>query len=191
MLKDNGIDIKGITIHNIPIKLNFNSTFTNVEDAYIPKKEGIQYDNSKDNIAKYFIRSAKTIIKDPSSVEMDNTKDLYNAIFPSLQVGNEGIMWNINDWIRRAPAFGSEQPVTIREINDGEHRYVVTINGTPHLISDFSDKEDNKEIYKLLKEHIESLNEDYSNDTEEIVDAIKHSFNRKLRGFDFSRLKTG
>jgi len=28
-------------------------------------------------------------------------------------------MKSVDDWIRRAPAFGSEQPVTIREINDG------------------------------------------------------------------------
>jgi len=43
----------------------------------------------------------------------------------------------------------------------------------------------------LIKKHIESLNEDYVNNTEEIVDAIKHSYDKKLRGFDFSRLKTG
>jgi len=108
MIGDNGIDIKGITIHNVPIKISFNSTFTNVEDIYIPKKEGEKYNNDKDNIAKYFIKSDRTIIKDPSAAEMDKTKDLYKAIFPSLQVGNEGIMWNINDWIRRAPAFGAE-----------------------------------------------------------------------------------
>ena len=145
MLADNGIDIKGITIHDIPIKLTFNSTFTNVENVTI-NEHGIKYNNSQDNIAKYFIKPQRTIIKDPSKEEMDNTRELYSAIFPSLQIGNEGIMKSVNDWIKRAPAFGSEQPVTIREINDGQHRYVVTIEGKSHLISDFNNKEDNKEI---------------------------------------------
>ena len=191
MLSDNGVDIKGITIHNVPIKLTFNSSFTSIDDVNIPVKEGIKYNNTKDNVAKYFIKNKRTVIKDPSMQDMDNTKELYQAIFPSLQVGNEGIMQNVYDWIKRAPAFGSEQPITIREINDGEHRYVVTIDGKPHLISDFSEKENNKEIYNLIKEHISRLNEDYSNRTEDIVNAIKHSFNRKLKGFDFSRLKDG
>jgi len=45
MLADNGIDIKGITIHDIPIKLTFNPTFTSVEDVII-NEHGIKYNNS-------------------------------------------------------------------------------------------------------------------------------------------------
>ena len=187
MLSDNGLDIKGITLHNIPIKLEFNNNFTEVKNSSF-YFEGVKYNSSYDNVAKFFIKSNKTIFNEPSAEEMEENKQIYKAIFPSLQVTNENIQKSVNEWIKRAPAFGEEQPVTIREINDGQHRYVLTIEGTPHLISDFSDKEDNKEIKNLLEKHINDLNDSLPNNTNEIADAIQHSFKRKLKYLDFNSL---
>ena len=190
MLSDNGLDIKGVTLHNIPIKLEFNNNFTEVKNSSI-YIDGIKYNSSYDNVAKFFIKSNKTIFNEPSIEEMEENRQIYKAIFPSLQVANENIQKSVNEWIKRAPAFGEEQPVTIREINDGQHRYILTIEGTPHLISDFSDKEDNKEIKNLLEKHINNLNDSLPNNTNEIADAIQHSFKRKLKYLDFSKLKEG
>lgn len=190
MLANNGIDINGISLHHIPVKIEFDPNFTEVTGSYI-YNDGIKYNSQYDNIAKFFIKPSETMFIDPSDEEMENNKLIFNEIFPTLQVGNQNIEKSANDWIKRAPAFGEEQPITIREINDGEHRYAVTIEGKVHLISDFSDKEDNKEIKKLVKEHINSLNEGLPNHVNEIADAIQHSFDRKLEYFDFSRLKEG
>lgn len=190
MLSDNGLDITGITLHNVPVKLDFNNNFTEVIASRI-HYDGLKYNSSYDNVAKFFIKPDRTIFVEPSESEMEENKQIYKAIFPSLQITNENIQKSVNEWIKRAPAFGEEQPVTIREINDGEHRYVVTIEGTPHLISDFSDKEDNKQIKELLEKHINNLNDSLPNNTNEIADAIQHSFDRKLKYLDFSKLKEG
>lgn len=190
MLSDNGLDIKGITLHNIPVELKFNSNFTEVNSSKI-YYDGLKYNSQYDNVARFFIKPNKVQIEELSSEEMDKNRAIFKAIFPSLQVTNENIERSVNEWIKRAPAYGEEQPVTIREINDGEHRYIVTIEGTPHLISDYANKENNKEIKKLLEKHIKSINESLPNKTNEIADAIQHSFDRKLKSLDFSKIKTG
>ena len=190
MLANNGIDIKGIELHNVPVKIDFDSNFEKATNSFI-YDDYIKYGSKYDNIAKYFIPRDKIIIQDPSDAEMDNNNKIFEEIFPSLQVEGDNINKSVADWIKRAPAFGEEEPITIRELNDGEHSYAVTIEGKVHLISDFSNKEDNKEIKKLVKDHIKSLNEGISNRTNEIADAIQHSFDRNLKYFDFSKINQG
>lgn len=190
MLSDNGLDITGISLHHIPVKLDFNPDFSEVNNVLV-FENGLGYKQSYDNIAKYFINSSRVIFTNPDDKEMENNKRIFNAIFPTQQITNKGIEKSVKDWIRRAPAFGEEQPVTIREIDDGEHRYVVTINGKPHLISDFTDKENNKQILELIEKYISNLNEDFSNKANDIANAIQRTFDNNLSFFDFSKISEG
>jgi len=83
MLSDNGLDITGITLHNIPVKLDFNNNFTEVIASRI-HYDGLKYNSSYDNVAKFFIKPNRTIFTEPSESEMEENKQIYKAIFPSL-----------------------------------------------------------------------------------------------------------
>jgi hypothetical protein len=58
MLSDNELDIRGITLHNIPIELKFNSNFTEVNSSKI-YYDGLKYNSQYDNVARFFIKPNK------------------------------------------------------------------------------------------------------------------------------------
>ena len=198
MLAYNGISIDNIEMNVIPIHLQYDENFKKINSLkIIPDKPAIEnfsknanYNPLYDNTAKYFIKS-KTRVKPPKLTERIQTREILNAIFPSLQVGYENIEKSVDDWIKRAPQQGDEHPLLITEINDGQHRYSVKIDGKIHLINDYSEKSRNKEIKSLVKDYITMLNEDSPNYVNKIADEIQRSINNKLRYFDFSRIKNG
>ena len=197
MLAYNGISIDNIEMNIIPICLEYDKNFKKINGIQIlPDKplgefnKEAKYNSTYDNTAKYFIKP-KTRIRPPKLTERIQTEEVLNAIFPSLQMGYENIEKSVNDWIKRAPQQGDEHPLLITEINDGQHRYSVKIDGKIHLINDYTEKTRNKEIKKLVTDYITMLNEDTPNYVNKIADAIQRSINNKYRYFDFSRIKNG
>ena len=197
MLAYNGISIDNIEMNIIPIHMQYDKNFKKINKILIIPDKTIEefnknanYNSKYDNTAKYFIK-AKTRIKPPKLIERIQTQEVLNAIFPSLQVGYENIEKSVDDWIKRAPQQGDEHPLLITEINDGQHRYSVKIDGQIHLINDYSEKTRNKEIKDLVKDYITMLNEDSPNYVNKIADAVQRTINSKLKYFDFSRIKNG
>lgn len=197
MLANNGLNIKGIRMNLIPIHLTYDKNFKTIKDVYTWDREPITEFNDKkgtyasehyDNIAKYFIKQ-NVKINPPKLTERIKAEEILDAIFPSLQVKSDNINKSVKEWIRKAPQQGDEYPLLITEINDGEHRYSVKIDGKVHLISDYSEKNNNKEIIKLVTDYIDSLNEDAPNYVNRIADAIQHTFSKKLNFFDFGKVK--
>lgn len=198
MLAYNGISIKDIEMNIIPIHLQYNKNFSKIQSIgkILPDKpidefnKNANYNSRYDNVAKYFIKS-ETRIKPPKLTERLQTQEILNAIFPTLQVGYENIEKSVDDWIKRAPQQGDEHPLLITEINDGQHRYSVKIDGEIHLINDYSEKSRNKEIKALVKDYITMLNEDTPNYVNKIADEIQRTINNKSKYFDFGRIKNG
>ena len=197
MLAYNGISIKNIKMNIIPIQLQYNKNFSKIDSIeMIPEKpmdefyKDARYNSKYDDTAKYFIKS-KTRVNPPKLTERIQTREILNAIFPSLQVGYENIEKSVDDWIKRAPQQGDEHPLLITEINDGQHRYSVKIDGEVHLINDYSEKSKNKEIRVLVQDYITMLNEDTPNYVNKIADEIQHTINNKNAYFDFGRIKNG
>lgn len=196
MLSNNGLYIDKIQMNIIPIKLEYDKNFKKIQSIKVnPEPIDYQYDKKTnyllykhDNNAKYFIKSKSKVqpLKMSDKIEID---DILNAIFPTLQVKADNINKSVQDWIKRAPSQGDEHPLVITEINDGEHRYSVKIDGKVHLISDYTEKSNNKEIIKLVTDYIEYLNEDSPNYVNKIADAIQHTFDRKREFWDFDRIK--
>lgn len=195
MLADNGLVIKNITMTLIPIKLDYDKNFKNIRGIQV-WSDGVDLQTIKgnyigtryDNIAKYFIKP-QVRMNPPKLSERILADETLNAIFPTLQVKHDNINKSARDWIRRAPSQGDEQPLVITEVNDGSHRYIVKIDGKLHYISDYTEKNNNKEILKLVEDYIDFLNEDAPNYVNRIADAVQHTINRKLTYWDFEKLK--
>lgn len=197
MLAYNGLSIKNIEMNIVPIQLQYDKNFSKIDSIQILSDKPIEeftqnanYNSKYDNTAKYFIKS-KTRINPPKLTERIQTQEILNAIFPSLQVRYENIEKSVDDWIKRAPQQGDEHPLLITEINDGQHRYSVKIDGEIHLINDYSEKSRNKEIKALVQDYITMLNEDTPNYVNKIADEIQRTINNKLNYFDFGRIKNG
>lgn len=194
MLAANGIDINNITLHFIPVHTKFSKDFKTLESVQIHDAVNIEYKGSSyiatkyDNVAKYFIKPKVKIAPLKFSEHLENRKIL-NAIFPTQQIDPDMINKSAKEWIKSAPSSGDEFPLTITEINDGQHRYSVRIDGKVHLISDFTKKENNKEILKLVSDYIAILNQDAPNYVNIIADAIEHTFKAKLEFWDFKNIK--
>lgn len=196
MLAHNNINISGIQMHIVPIKINYqgdkiSGIWVNDPIDYETSSRTSQYINDRyDYIAQYFIDSGEDIIK-VSDEQSEHIDDICQAIFPSQQVRGENIKKSVDEWIKRAPSSGEEEPLIIKEVNDDEYRYVVIIGGRAHRIKSFKEKTRNPEIIKLVQDNIERLNMSNSDYVNKVTEAIRHTFSRGFENWDFSKLKVG
>ncbi len=196
MLSNNNLNISGISMHIIPVKLNYNGD--SLKNIYVNEpidfekssKTGNYINEKYDYIAKYFISSGDSIInlKDEQTEHID---EICDAIFPSMQVRGENIRKSAVDWIKKAPSFGEEEPLIIQEVNDGDHRYIVKINGKTHKIKSHKEKTRNPEILELVNKEIEYLNSTNSDYVDLVTQSIQHTISHGWDNWDFSRLKVG
>ena len=197
MLSHNNINISGIQMHIVPIKLNYtgkklSGIFINDPIDYETSSRTSQYINDKyDYIARYFIDSGENIIK-VTDEQDEHIDDICQAIFPSQQVRGENIRKSADEWIKKAPSSGEEAPLIIREVNADDYRYVVIIGGHAYKITEsFKEKTRNPQIIKIVQDNIERLNMSNSDYVNKVTEAIRHTFDRNLENFDFSKLKVG
>lgn len=193
MLVNNGINVKDIEMNLVPITVEYNEDYTEI-NKIVPNLVPVQYEYNKrkeyingpqDFIARKFIEYKTSDIQIGS---LSHEQHLLNIIFPTLYIEKEGIKKSALELIKQAPSYGDE-PLLIKEINDGEHRYVVEIEGKLTYIKDYAEKKYNKEILDLVTNYLINLNNQtgtlYSN---RVADAIQHTFQRKLTKWDFQSL---
>lgn len=196
MLSNNNLNINGIDMHIVPIKLNYDGgqlkgIFRNDPIDFEKSSKDGRYINDKyDYIAIHFINDGESIINinDEQSQHID---EVCNAIFPSMQIKGENIQKTAIDWIKRAPSSGEEEPLIIKEINDDNGRYVVILNGRVHHIKSSKEKTRNPEIIELVNDNIEKLNLNHSDYVSKISQSVQHSRKNNLDHPDFSNLKVG
>ena len=196
MLSNNNLNINGITMHIVPIKLNYDGNtlkglFRDNPIDYEKSSVDGRYINEKyDYIARHFISDGESIINinDEQSQHID---EVCNAIFPSMQIKGENIRKTAEDWIKRAPSSGEEEPLIIKEVNDENGRYVVILNGRVYRPSSSKEKTRNPEILQLVNDNIEKLNINHSDYVSKISQSIQNSRKNNLDHPDFSNLKVG
>lgn len=195
MLANNGLDIKNIQMNIIPVQLDYNETFDQISEIKL-LPEGRNFDFYKDryvgqpydNVAKYFIES-KSVVSNVTFEQERSSRKILNAIFPTNAVSNDSIQRDVTEWIRRAPSYGEEQPLLISEVFDGDIAYIVTINGEKHYIREFTSKENNRAIRKLVQDYLSILNSDQQEYSNRVANAVQHTFASRLRSWDFGKLK--
>lgn len=159
MLANNGLNIKDITMHVVPLQVQYSSDFSEINNITV--REVKNYGGNKyDNTARYFIDS-NTQVENITQDNITSADSINRAIFPFFNVKSDVIGKSVDDWIRNAPTVGEDEPLIIRQNDLGE--WEVFINGKLHRISDpTSDKSRNKEIIQLVSKHIDELISDSS-----------------------------
>lgn len=198
MLANNGFDVKNITLHIIPIEINYSDN-NQINDIFVHKldtrssssKSGTYTMEPYDNIASKFIEdnSPKRVI---SNKAIQTAIDNSNTIFTSLNINEDGIDKTAKEWIKKAPSIDTgKTEIIIKYVGDIDHSYDVTINGKTYAIKNPKKKEYNPEIIKLVREHVSELTSNLSYSTNNLKDAIKNSYRLKYNTFSNVKGLTG
>lgn len=194
ILKANGFNTNKINLNLIPVELKYKDDYS---DIYSIKVHPIREESSSknntysfENYDKYtrvMIPNTSKMNLEPSFV-LSKSDEIFEAIFPTLNIKEEGIGQSARLWIQNAPSVdpSGTQQLIIKEVNT-DHRYDVIINGKVHHIKSGRVKIANKEILDLVIKHINEL-EDYKGySTQKLKDAINSSYKK---GFvDLSEIK--
>lgn len=193
MLKANGLNVDNISLHIIPIWMQYNSDYSDLNGVRADIEERSSSRSNRYSFEKYDKYTRIVIpninpLKAIPSEAISKADEVYEAIFPELNVKKKGISESARLWIDRAPTAdpnGTTQLV-IKEVNT-DHRYDVIINGTTYPIKSGKSKNVNPEIFKLVSDHLADLEDNIGYSTQKLRDAIKSSYKK---GFlDLSEIK--
>lgn len=196
MLIDNGIfvnNIGEIKYHIVPIKVTYSEDFTSVEsivrlpaisedfkgDDYIARKQ--------DNQARFFIET-QFGIENISEDEIRDSDKIFEQAFQFMKVSPERVYKSTYDWIKSAKSAGDPdvESLLIKEVNEPDCRYRVILYGKEYDIKDFTRKEDNKEIFELVRKHLNRLNAELGDYSSKLVNAVQKAFKHNLSFLDES-----
>lgn len=191
ILQNNGIDTKNISLHNIPIYIEYdsgnkiksinilNDKRTFINDFRNPDIDKIDYQLSR------FIDSRVDLDIGVDDQVSERLKSIYTTIFPTnLNLDEKGLHRSIDKWIAQAPEDGEfEYPLVIKEIGQEGNWYEVYINGQlkAHIKSS-TRKTNNTEIKNVVLNHIHELNKEGQN--------ISYEMYRKIRAAYYSKLNS-
>ena len=194
ILSNNGLNIKNIQMNIVPIHLQYNEDFSEVQSIDGHDSISYEYNDKKEYIGGTYDFIARQFIKTEFEFnynlrDLSQEEQMFKAFFPSLEVQKDGIKKSAIEYIKRAPSQG-DYPLLITEINDGTHRYVVNIEGEKVFIEDYTEKSKNKKIIELVEKYLNRLN-DYQGTiyANKVADAIKNTYEKKLSDWDFQGLK--
>ena len=187
MLSNNGINVKNIDLNIVPVQLTYNDDFSEIQslEVHYPKQYSTRRSGSEYAMAKYD-RQVNAFIQDsyiPESISekpIERADKINRAIFPDLNIRNDGISLSAIEWIKSAPSIDptGTEPLVIKEIGDPDHAYDVIIDGKVHPIKSGKSKTNNKEIIDLVSEYIDKLDDNKGYSTQRLKDAIKNSFKK-------------
>lgn len=196
MLKDNGADVTDIELNIVPVQLNYNSDYSQVESIivhnpnpnyqYSTRKTDNRYAMHKyDRETSQFFEKKSTIRPITDSV-IDRADNINRQIFPDINIRSTGIGESAKEWILHAPEADPEgvEPLVIKTVGEPGHYYDVIINGEVHPIKTKGSKKTNKDILKLVTDHLEELEDDKGYSTQRLKDAILESYKKGFMTFE-------
>lgn len=191
LLDNNGININNIDLNIVPVHLKYNDDYSKVEDVevqttkpYSTRNSGAGYamDKYDKHIRNFFERKAPTF-NVSSQVVIDATKIVNDAIFPELNIKDEGISQSAKEWIRFAPTIDptGTEPLVIKKVDDRDCMYEVYLNQVLHKCKN------KREVEDLVSQHISELEDTKGYATQKLKDAIRSSY---MKGYmTFSQIK--
>ena len=178
MLANNGFNVKDITLHIVPLELQYqedkisNITVYDSQTYSSSESSGAYTLEGNDIIAARFIQDnspQKPISSEAIQTAINNS----NAIFTSLNINEDGINKTAQEWIRKAPSIDTgKTEIIIKYIGDIDHSYDVIINGKTYAIKNPKKKEYNPEIIQLVRQHITNLTSNINYSVNNLKDAI-------------------
>lgn len=193
MLANNGFNVKDITLHIVPLELQYQEDSISNITIYDPQtyssseSSGAYTLEGNDIIAARFIQDnspQKPISSEAIQTAINNS----NAIFTSLNINEDGINKTAQEWIRKAPSIDTgKTEIIIKYIGDIDHSYDVIIDGKTYAIKNPKKKEYNPEIIQLVRQHIANLTSNINYSVNNLKDAIQNSY--RLGYSTFSNIK--
>ena len=183
MLANNGINIKNIDMNIVPLELMYDKDYNVLGNLIVRDSKNYFIDRNTNYIGKKFDNDARYFIEGNVSVENITNKDIetgnniVRAIFPFVNIQSDVIGKSVDNLIASAPTIGESEPLIIREDSPGEWK--VFINQKLYPISDPTYKDRNKEIKKLVQEHLGEIITDstYINNIKNyIIDGYRKGF---------------
>ncbi len=189
MLAYNGINVKNIDLNIIPVQLQYkgNEVAAKVHKVQTvsSRLSGNGYAMDKfDKAVAHFI-SSNNMPQRISSEPIQRANEVNRAIFPTINLREDGIGKSAEEWIKYAPSIDPEgtEPLVITQVNEIDHAYDVKINGTVHKIKSNKTRKHNKEILELVQKYIYSLDDKKGYTTQRLKDAIINSYNKGFMTF--------
>ena len=147
MLAYNGIPIKNIELNIVPVRMDYSDG--DLKKIVVGAPQNISVSSSGnymleqyDKHARHFIRSNVEIPK--VTIEtFDKADEIFQHIFPILNMRSEGTHRSAVEMIKRAPEAGEAEPLVIREVNDEKGRWEVIIDGKSYRPKSNKNKNNN------------------------------------------------
>ena len=191
ILKNNGISTKNIELNILPVKLTYDQN-GNIVKANIQTVEHYStLSNSPEYAMHKYKKAASYFIEDKSnpyhisSEPINRAMEVNRAIFPTVNLKEDGLGQSAKEWIKWAPSenIGGIEPLVIKKVQEKDHAYEVTINGITHNIKSSKEKNTNNEIFKLVTEHLTTLEDSKGYSAQRLKEAIKNSYSKGFMTF--------
>lgn len=191
MLAYNGINVKNIDLNVLPVQIAYNSNGVAMSAKvastiqYSTRHSNGGYAMHKfDKQVAHFIKDNSTPIQ-LSSELIDRALQVNKAIFPTINLKSEGIGQSAKEWIKYAPSIDPEgtEPLVIKQVNERDHAYEVTIKGKTYNIKSNKSKERNSEIQELVSKYISELDDTKGYSTQRLKEAIINSYDKGFMTF--------
>lgn len=191
LLRYNGISTKNIELNILPVK------FTYDQQGKIRKAsvQNVEHYSSLSNSPEYsmhkYKKAASYFIEDNSnpfhisSDHLNRAMEVNRAIFPAVNLKEDGLGQSAKEWIKWAPTenINGVEPLVIKKVEAKDHAYEVTINGTTHNIKSGKDKSVNTELFNLVTEHLRDLEDSKGYAVQRLKEAINNSYDKGFMTF--------
>lgn len=177
MLAYNGIPIKNIELNIVPVKMEYNDGLSKVvigaPQNISVSKTGNYLLEQYDKHARHFVRSNVDIPK--VTIEtFDKADEIFQHIFPVLNMRSEGTHRSAVEMIKNAPEAGEAEPLIIREVNDEKGRWEVIIDGKSYRPKSNRNKNLNQDILDIVVQHLDEIQDE----TLQTVHTLKEAINK-------------
>lgn len=191
MLRYNGIPTKNIELNILPVKFTYDDK-GNIRKASV---QNVEHYSSLSNSPEYamhkYRKAVSYFIEDNSSPfhissePLNRAMTVNRAIFPTVNLKNDGLGESAKEWIKWAPSenINGVEPLVIKKVQAKDHAYEVIINGITHNIKSGKDRNTNTEILNLVTEHLQNLEDSKGYSTQRLKEAINNSFDKGFMTF--------
>lgn len=184
LLIANGINVSNIgeiEYNIVPLRVYYSEDFSSINKIiYLPPEKTDYKDDQY--IGRKQDNAARQYVETPFNLDNINESDLNESdrilsyAFPFMKVASERIFKSTLDWIKEAPSVSETDSLVIKEVNEDDCRYRVILYGETYDIKDFTKKESNQEIIKLVQKHLNQLNSELGDYSSKIANSVERAF---------------
>ena len=196
ILANNGFNVKNIKLNIIPVHVQYNENFSDINSIQVESIQQISTDRSADYKLKEIEKKVRPWLNDNytppeiTDATIRKANDNFQMLYPELNIKTEGIRKSAKEWIKTAPdsdPFDNELMV-IREVEDADHRYELVVRDqrdftkvTVIPIKSEKPKEKNQELIEEVRKQISKFSDDRGYTISILKTAIRNALTKNIR----------